>query len=62
MTAAKDILKLSQTMNALAIAGDSFKLANKKNKTTKDFVGYGTKSIIGTSLMKANASFIGEID
>jgi hypothetical protein len=61
MTAAKEIMNVSQSMTALAIANNSMKLANKKKATTKDFVNTGFNSIIGTNLLKANVSFIGEL-
>ena len=57
----KDIMNLSQSMTALAIASESMKLANQKKRTSKDFIKSGTNSMIGTSLLKANASFIGEL-
>ena len=62
MTATKDILNVSQSMQALAIAGDSIKFANKKKKSTGDFLKQGTKTLVGTSLLKANAEFLGGID
>ena len=62
MTATKDILKVSQNMQALAIAADSVKLAKKKKKKTKDYINSGFNSMVGTSMLKANADFIGMID
>lgn len=55
----KEIAKTSLDMQGLALAMHSYRLANKKNKTTKDFVKHGSTSIVGTSLMKANAEFLG---
>lgn len=57
----KDIINLSQSMNALAIASSNIKLANKKKISTKDLIKTGTSNFVGTSLLKANASFIGEL-
>ena len=54
-------MNLSQSMTALAIASESMKLANQKKRTSKDFIKSGTNSMIGSSLLKANASFIGEL-
>lgn len=54
-----NILKLSNDMMALATASESMKLATKKKVNTKDFVGTGVKTIIGTSLLKTQANLIG---
>ena len=57
----KDIMNLSQNMNALAVASHNIKLANKKKTTTKDFIKAGSTNLVGTSLLKANDSLIGEL-
>ena len=54
----KDIAKISLDMQSLAIAKDNIKFANSKHK---DFVKQGTKNLVGTSFLKANANLIGEL-
>lgn len=54
----KDILNVSNTLMAAGLAGDNYKLVKKKKKKLKDYIGQGTKNIVGTSLIKANAEFI----
>jgi hypothetical protein len=57
----KDIMNISQNMQALAIASESIKLANKKKKSTKDFVDNANNIMIGSALLKANSDFIGSL-
>lgn len=59
MSAVKDIMNVSQSMNAMAIASHNLKLAKKKRTTTKDFLGAGMANIAGTSMLQANAYLIG---
>ena len=59
MTAVKDIMNISQSMNAMAIAGHNMKLAQKKNTSSKDFIKAGMTNVVGTSFLKVNADLIG---
>ena len=54
----KDIAKISLDMQGLAIAKDNLDFANKKHK---NFVKQGTKNLVGTSFLKANAELLGEL-
>ena len=62
MSTAKDLMNLAQSMNALAIASDSYSYATNKKKTAKGFVSHGTNAMIGSSFLKANAQLIGSLD
>jgi len=55
---AKAILQLIPIMQSETIAGENIKLLNKKNKTSKDFIGTGVKNIIGIELTKLTANEI----
>ena len=54
----KNIAQLIPTLQAAALVGENIKLAKKKNKTSKDMIGMGTKNIVGISLIKVNADLI----
>lgn len=58
MTAAGDIVKLVPTLQSVGLVGHNVAYVKKKQKKTKDIVKLGTDNIIGTSLIKANASFM----
>jgi ribosomal protein S2 len=55
----KDILVASQALQSAALVGDAYALVRKKKKTTSDFLGVGTRNIVGTSLIKAQADITG---
>jgi len=55
----KEILGVAQTMQSAALVGDAYALVRKKKKTTGDFLGVGTRNIVGTSLIKAQADIVG---
>ena len=57
---AKDILKISQDMQALAIMAESVKLAKNKKKL-KDYLDTGMKTIFGTGMMRVQADIIGSM-
>lgn len=59
MTSVKDIMNLSQAMQASAIATHNMRYAMKKKKSMRDMVNMGTGSIIGSSFLSANANIIG---
>ena len=59
MTAVKDIMNVSQAMQATALTTHNLKFAMKKKKSIKEFIDVGATNIMGTSLLKANADFIG---
>jgi len=50
------LLHLAQTGQSLALAGHSFKLANKKKKKLKDFVSVGVTNIVGIPLIQSQAA------
>ncbi len=58
MTAAAAILSLVPLAQAAAIAGDNIKFLEKKDKNAIDFVGQGTKNIVGLELTKLTANEI----
>lgn len=62
MTTAKEILKLVPTIQSVQLANENLKLVNKKKKTSNDFMKMGVKNIFSTSLIKAEADLIGELD
>jgi len=47
------------TVQAASLAGHNIKFATKKDKTAKDFLEIGTTNIVGTELIKTEASLIG---
>ena len=55
---ASKILGLVPIAQSLALAGDGFKFAEKKDKDTMDFVGQGVKSIVGVKLIGETANII----
>ena len=54
----KQILRLIPVMQGLTLAGENYKLLNKKKKTTKDMVGMGFKNIVGVEMMKETANIV----
>ena len=64
MTVNKAILGIVPTMQAAAIASSAYKAIPKKKcrKPMKKIIGGAADIMIGTSLMKASADFIGGID
>ena len=57
----KELLGVSQSLQAVALVGDSYSLIKKKKKKVSDFLGVGTTNIVGTSLIKAQADIAGEM-
>jgi hypothetical protein len=60
MTTTNDLLRIGNTMMAVNLVGANLKAVKKKKKTTKDIVDLGVSNLVGSSLIKANADFIGE--
>ena len=54
----KQILRLIPVMQGLTLAGENYKLLNKKKKKTKDMVGTSVKTLVGINLMKETANVI----
>ena len=57
----KEILNLIPLTQSTALLGENMKLLKKKKKSSKDFIGTGVKNIVGSALIKEQASFIGSI-
>ena len=55
---ATDILKLVPTMQASSLALRNLRLLKKRRKSG-DFIKQGMENIVGTSLIKEQAKFIG---
>ena len=55
----KELLGLSQDLQAAALVGDGYSLVKKKKKKASDFLGVATRNIAGTSLIKAQADITG---
>jgi len=55
MTATKSIIDTGITLQATALVGENVRLAKKKKKTTKDFVGTATKNIVGIKLLQVQS-------
>lgn len=51
----KELLGLSQDMQALALVGNNYSFAKKKKKKVGDFLGVGVSNIVGTQLIKEQA-------
>jgi hypothetical protein len=56
--ATEAILRIVPTLQAVALAGHSYKLAKKKKKKVGDFISYGTTAIVGSALIKEQAAFL----
>jgi hypothetical protein len=54
----EDILKLTPTLQAAALAEYNYGLLKKKKKKARDFVEYGVGSIVGTSFIDATADLV----
>jgi len=54
----KDIARISQDMQGLALVGNSYSLAKKKKAKIGDFVKTGTTNIVGINLMREQGKFI----
>ncbi len=52
------LLNLSQAAQALALTTEGIRVAKKKKKTTKDILGLGTKTIVGTALIREQGKII----
>jgi len=59
---AKDILRITQDMQALAIAKNNLKLAKKKKVRIKDLVSTTATNIVGIEFLREQGKFIGELD
>ena len=57
----KDLLRVAQAAQAIALTGENLKFAKKKKKTTKDFVKAGAKNIVGTSMISSQGKIISTI-
>lgn len=55
----KALLGVSQDLQAAALVGDAYSLVKKKKKKAGDFLGVGTRNIVGSSLIKAQADITG---
>ncbi len=55
------LLNLAQAAQALALTTEGVRVAKKKQKTTKDIVGLGVKSIVGISLIRETGKIISTI-
>ena len=64
MSTAKAILGIVPTMQSVALAGEAYKAVPKGKKKTsvKKMLKSGANIIIGSSLIKTNAEFIGGMD
>jgi len=59
MTAYRDILRVVPTLQSAALASDSYAfLKSKKKKKASSFLRQGTKTIVGSALIKETASVI----
>ena len=54
----KPILRTALLAESAALAGDSFKLARKKKRKAKDFLGSAARISVGTALIKAQADIV----
>ena len=54
------ILKTIPTMQSLALVGYNLKKMKKKKKTAGDFIDLGVGNIVGASMTKEVANFIGD--
>jgi hypothetical protein len=54
------ILKIIPTMQSIALLNYNTKFLKKKKKKTGDFIEMGVGNIIGSTLTKETADFIGE--
>ena len=52
------LLNLSQTTQALSLAGDNLKFIKNKKKKTKGIVGQTIKNIVGLELIKVQGKII----
>lgn len=55
----KEILGVVPTLQAAALVEDNFHLAARKKKKAGDFLGAATRTVVGTSLIGAEARIIG---
>ncbi len=58
MSAAKAILGLAPLAQSIMLAEENLKLAKKKKKSPKDFIGVGIKTIIGAEFIKLESDII----
>ena len=61
MTAYKDIMKIVPSVQATALAADLAKESKKKQKSMGDLIRMGTKSIVGTELIKIQSDSIASL-
>jgi hypothetical protein len=57
----KDILNVSQTLQASALTMDSAKLSTKKNLKVDDMLHSATKTLVGTALIKEQGKLISSL-
>jgi len=57
----KELLGVVPTLQAAALVEDNFHLAMKKKKKAGDFLGTGTRTVVGVSLIKAESDMIGSL-
>ncbi len=58
---ANGILSLIPLAQSAALLSENVKLAKKKDKKVKDFVGVGVKNIIGAEFIKIESDLIGSL-
>ena len=57
----KDLMNVIPMIQSASLVGENIKVLNKKKIGSKDIVSLGIKNVVGTSLIKMESDFIGDL-